>query len=508
MASHSAKKTSPSRRVQTEIERKYDVDAEAELPELVGAGAVASVVREEPVTLRAEYFDSADRALSRGRITLRRREGGADEGWHVKLPGSAGRTEIHVPLTESRTVPDAVREPVLAHVAHSRLETLAVLETVRGITRAVDADGRLLAEIADDLVIAVDARSGQERRWREWEVELVDVRGTEGEAALDAIEERLLDAGARPAESASKLARATGGPLEEPVTSPSTGGEAALAAIRLLLRDLRAIDPHVRLETEDALHRMRVLTRRLRTVLAGSRSVLEREATDPIRDELRRLAEILGAARDEEVLAERLHSAVDAAIAQAPGASSGIDALVEAGEQRHATALAVVSRTLVDDRYLALLASLDALLAAPAFRKHAGSGVTRLIDRSVEKELGRLERARSAPVEEADIARHEIRKAAKRLRYLMQAWSSVVPSAVKKRHRALESAAERIADALGEERNAAALRETVLAHAVSAEQRGEPAFVLGVVFAEQGRLEHEASIRGDEALARLHSLSR
>ncbi|MWV50336.1 CHAD domain-containing protein [Rathayibacter sp. VKM Ac-2803] len=508
MASDPAKKTSPSRSVQTEVERKYDVDAEAELPELVGAGAVASIVREEPVTLRAEYFDTADRALSRGRITLRRRVGGADEGWHVKLPGSAGRTEIHAPLTSTSTVPAAVREPVLAHVARARLEPLAVLETVRGITRAADGEGRLLAEIADDLVIALDVRSGQERRWREWEVELVDVHGAEGEAALDAIEARLLEAGARPAASASKLARATGGPIDESSATPGDGGEAALAAIRALLRDLRSIDPHVRLETDDALHRMRVLTRRLRTVLAGSRSVLERASTDPLRDELRWLAAVLGAARDEEVLADRLRTAIDAAADESPGLSSAYDTLFDAGERRHATALSRVSRTLRGGRYLALLASIDALLADPPLTERAGSSAKKLLDRSVEKELARLERASSAPAEEAETARHEIRKAAKRLRYLVQAWTSVVPSVVKKRHRALESAAERVADALGEERDAAALRETVRAWAVSAEKRGEPAFLLGVVFADQAQRAREAGAAGDAALARLHSLSR
>ncbi|WKK71645.1 CHAD domain-containing protein [Rathayibacter oskolensis] len=253
---------------------------------------------------------------------------------------------------------------------------------------------------------------------------------------------------------------------------------------------------------------MRVLTRRLRTVLAGSRSVLERASTDPIRDELRWLAGVLGAARDEEVLADRLRTALDEAARETPGAAAAHDALLDAGERRHATALARVSRTLRGGRYLALLASLDALLAEPPLTRRAGSSAKKLVDRSVAKELARLEAARSAPEEEAGAARHDVRKAAKRLRYLVQAWSGVVPSAVKKRHRALASAAERVADALGEERDASALRETVRAYAVAAERRGEPAFLLGVVVAEQMRRRREASGEGDEALARLHSLSR
>lgn len=493
-----------SRRVQTEVERKYDVDAEAALPDLIGAGAVATSSSEAPVRLRAEYFDTADRALSRGRITLRRREGGEDEGWHVKLPGSAGRTEIHAPLTASRTVPSAVREPVLAYAGRAALEPLALLETARGITRVSDAAGRRLAEIADDLVVAKDERSGRERRWREWEVELVDVHGAEGEAVLDAIEERLLAAGARPAESASKLARATGGPLDDSVPAPRDGGQAAVAVIRGNLRDLRAVDPRVRLEAEDALHRMRVVTRRLRSVLAASASVLDRASTDPVRDELRWLAGVLGAARDEEVLAARLRGALEAAAEQAPGVGVSEEALFDDIERRHATALRRVARTLRGGRYLALLAALDALVAEPPRTKKAGASVRKLVRRSLEKEQARIEKARRGGAEDAVEARHEVRKAAKRLRYVAEAWTWVAPDAVRKEHRALAAAAEDVADTLGEERDALAAQDELLAHA----RRSTSGFVLGLVFAEQGRRAQESARAGDEALERLHSLSR
>lgn len=498
---------STGRRVQTEVERKYDVDASAVLPDLVGAGPVAGAVAEEPVRMRAEYFDTAHRALSRGRITLRRREGGGDEGWHVKLPGSAGRTEIHAPLTSTSTVPAAVREPVLGYVSRSRLEPLALLETVRAITRVAASDGRLLAEIADDLVVARDERTGRERRWREWEVELLDSSGDEGEAVLDAIEERLLAAGASPAASASKLARATGGPIDDSVRPPRDGGEAALAAVRELLRELRAVDPRVRLETDDALHRMRVLTRRLRSVLAASRSVLDRASTDPVRHELRWLAGVLGAARDEEVLAARLRAALDDA-ARETGAAGTPTAPFDEIERRHRSALRRVSRTLRGGRYLALLASLDALLADPPRTERSGSSAKKLVRRSPAKELSRVERARRRARTDDVSARHEVRKAAKRLRYVVEAWSSVVPDAVTKRQRRLGSLAEDLSDALGEERDAAATRDALLAHAEQARRRGEPAFLLGVVFAHQGHVGGEATRVADDALGRLHSLSR
>lgn len=498
-------KAAARRRVQTEVERKYDVGADASLPSLIGAGAVATASTEEPVRLSARYFDTADRALSRARITLRRREGGEDEGWHVKLPGSAGRTEIHAPLTASRTVPAAVREPVLGQVGRSRLEPLATLDTVRAITRVADSANRLLAEIADDLVIAHDQRSGVERRWREWEVELLDVHGDEGEAVLDAIEQRLLAAGARPAESASKLARATGGPIVDERPAPRDGGEAALAAIRELLAGLRAVDPRVRLEADDALHRMRLHTRRLRSVLAASRSVLEREALDPVRDELRWLGGVLGAARDEEVLAARLRTAVEEAGEGLPAKAVAGSSLLDAVERRQSIALQRVAKTLRGARYLALLASLDALLADPPRTEKAADGAKKLVRRSLAKELSRVEAARKGG--DGLEARHEVRKAAKRLRYVVEAWTAVVPDAVSSRRRRLAKAAEAVADAFGEERDALAARDVLRAHALVAARRGEPGFALGVASERERRRAEEAARAGDEALGRLHSLS-
>ena len=57
---------------------------------------------------------------------------------------------------------------------------------------------------------------------------------------------------------------------------------------------------------EDAVHRMRVATRRARSALKSFGDVLDRTATDPLGAELKWLAAVLGAERDREVLAERL----------------------------------------------------------------------------------------------------------------------------------------------------------------------------------------------------------
>ncbi|WP_223269566.1 CYTH domain-containing protein [Frigoribacterium sp. ACAM 257] len=255
-----------STREQTEIERKYDVGAEAVVPDLDGVtsradlagGAgpvleVARVERDAPAHLRAVYHDTEDHLLLAAHITLRRRTGGHDEGWHLKLPpvaaGSAssgqktssertgatgtdhsaadssagepggstrGRREVHAPLgSEGEGVPAELLARVAEQIGGRSVAPVIVLETTRTATTLLDVAGAALAELADDVVTAtVSSREGTEpvvRRWREWEAELAPgVDGPSGDALLDAIEERLLAAGAVPSASRSKLARGLG----------------------------------------------------------------------------------------------------------------------------------------------------------------------------------------------------------------------------------------------------------------------------------------------------------
>jgi inorganic triphosphatase YgiF len=195
-----------------ETERKYDVDEWTELPDL---SRIAKVERSEPVMLRAVYFDTADGALSAARVTLRRRTGGEDEGWHLKTPeGEAGRREHHAPLGNDLAAqpPAELLEPVRSQAGDKPVQEIARLHTQRIVVRLL-REGKPLAEIADDLVSATDVHTGILRVWREWECELLEGapdQDEERQGVLDRIEGALLEAGARPSSSVSKLARARG----------------------------------------------------------------------------------------------------------------------------------------------------------------------------------------------------------------------------------------------------------------------------------------------------------
>ena len=196
-----------------ETEQKFDVPAGFALPGLTGPG-VASMTPPDVLHLSATYFDTAGLRLIAAKITLRRRTGGTDAGWHVKLPLSADtRRELHFPLDEAEhEVPPAVAAEVVRWTGGEPLRPVARLETRRTVRRLTGPDGQVLAEVADDSVTgsrpdpADPARWRQADRWREIEVELVSGHHD----LLNATAGQLRAAGAEPSRSASKLARVLG----------------------------------------------------------------------------------------------------------------------------------------------------------------------------------------------------------------------------------------------------------------------------------------------------------
>ena len=211
-----------------EIERKYAVDAGFVLPDLSAVTGVAAVTGPRTYHLTAVYHDTPGQRLAAGRITLRRRTGGTDAGWHLKLPAGAGaRREVHAPLgpgTES--VPAELAGLVAEHTGGEPLRPIARLQTTRTVRHLVDPAGQVLAEVADDEVTGSlpDPSSGATEgprdpdawqtviAWREVEIELA--RGPAG--LLDAAGRVLLEAGARPSPAASKLSlllSAAGSPI-------------------------------------------------------------------------------------------------------------------------------------------------------------------------------------------------------------------------------------------------------------------------------------------------------
>ncbi|MDR2293742.1 MAG: CYTH domain-containing protein [Microbacterium sp.] len=196
-----------------EIEVTFDADTTTSLPDWSVLPGVHQVVGPEVRPLDALYLDTASGTLARSGVAIRRRTGGPDEGWHLKGPIiDGGRVELHWPITPGIDIPDTVRQAA-AEWTQEPLVPLARIRNERHAFELRDRDGRVLAEMVDDHVEAEDLRSGQARAWREWEVELGPAAPADRRERDDffAAATRLAhEAGARPASSASKLARALG----------------------------------------------------------------------------------------------------------------------------------------------------------------------------------------------------------------------------------------------------------------------------------------------------------
>ncbi|MFC6880454.1 MULTISPECIES: CYTH and CHAD domain-containing protein [Actinomadura] len=142
-----------------EIERKYDAAADFGLPDLSGLPGVASIAGPRTHGLHATYFDTADLRLAAHGITLRRRRGGDDAGWHLKIPaGPDSKQELRAPLGRARIVPARLASLVAAYTRGEPLLPVATLETERTVVRLLDASGETLAEVADDAVSGRDLR--------------------------------------------------------------------------------------------------------------------------------------------------------------------------------------------------------------------------------------------------------------------------------------------------------------------------------------------------------------
>ena len=142
-----------------ETEQKYDADADFVLPSFGSLPELGGRRPADPrrIYLSATYFDTEDLDLIRHKVTLRRRVGGDDEGWHLKLPVRKDtRQEVHASLDDG--VADSVPPRLTARVeditAGQRLRPIAILDTERTVVTLPAPSGDALVEVADDRVTA------------------------------------------------------------------------------------------------------------------------------------------------------------------------------------------------------------------------------------------------------------------------------------------------------------------------------------------------------------------
>lgn len=483
-----------------ELEHKFDVTETTLSPSFDGLASVGRTEKLPTVTMEAVYFDTPGHDLSANLITLRRRTGGPDAGWHLKLPaGQTARTEIRAPLgpgTDAADAPEELLDTVRAIVRDRALVPVARIRTARAITMIYTAGGTPLAEFCDDRVTtcALDPADGtvlSEQSWREWELELVDGTVEDGTALLERLGQRLYDAGAAPAAHGSKLAKTLGreNPRREPPSDP------VHRAVAQQITKLIEWDRAVRADADDAVHQMRVTIRQIRSLLQASEADFGLTDDAAILTELRELAGVLGAARDAEVLADRYGAALDALppeLVRGPVHQR----LVEGAWQRYHAGLNRSLKAMRSERYFRLLDALDDLVVSRAPAPDAdhppasiGSSYRRL-----RKAVKKAEAARQTGTKaERDDALHRIRKAAKRLRYVAAATGD---SRVSDRAKTIQTL-------LGEHQDSVVSRAHLLREAGAAHAAREDTFTYGLLYQQESELARECRQQLDAALKKL-----
>lgn len=469
--------------------------------------------------LDALYFDTPDHRLLRHGATLRRRTGGHDAGWHLKVPGDhGGRREITRPLDghgSEAEVPTELRQLACAYTRGGNLRPVVHLLTHRRRVLWLDAKERTLAELSADHVAArvLDGKatdagaSGPETElstWDETEVELKD----ESAEILDAAARKLAEYGLQPAEGGIKLAkalRAVG--LDIPavpradLSAAGSTAQAVVAALRQHADRLTGLDPDVRLDEPDAVHQMRVTTRRLRSLLRAGRQIFDTQPTDELAADLRWLGHQLGAYREPEALRDRLTAqARDLPADCRPRRAERKLRKVLDRRCRHAHRQIVAA--LSSPRYFTLLDRLETFVADPPLRggKHPGRGrAKRILRHEARRTERRLGKAIGLPDgEEQDDALHRARKAAKRTRYLAEALQPVLGSTAKKR----QARHKKIHKRLGLHQDARSAERALIDLGQTEGTRADEAFAFGVLWTRQ-RENSPADIRAARRAAGL-----
>lgn len=547
-----------------EVEAKFAVAGSTPTPDLTRLPGVDDVGDVNEYSLSAIYYDTEDLRLTRSKITLRRRTGGSDDGWHLKLPGDGGRKEVHAELGEPIDGVYRVPEELLRHVRsvirHKDVEPIAQVDNERTESKLVQ-HGSPVAEFCDDHVTAWSLLpGGQKSTWREWEVELAgDLPGTEkGTRLIRTATSLLIGAGARVASSSSKLQSALGrsidnAPLPPSQVTPDVDEDSPAAAVVQALQANRdklvAYDPKVRADEWDSVHQMRVATRELRSHLQTFHGIVTGPEIEHIESELKMLAGILGTARDAEVVEERWQKLLadeDSDTLDRETRNHLSHDMGEAYRRAHRRVVAALD----SDRYLELLESLDKLLADPPVaakeddaepksepkseeaqpesaanadnddptggsatdsangteHTHAKTPVGKEPDKAASEKdkapqdietvmVSHLEKAYKKLMKRHDKAVrnwdndelslheredyfHDMRKAAKKLRYAAEA----AGSATKLKTKRLYKACKRMQSVLGDFQDSVTSRDKLLEVAAAARRRGEDTFGYGLLY--------------------------
>jgi triphosphatase len=396
--------------------------------------------RRDVVRLHSVYLDTPDHILARHRIAFRLRRQARHWEATVKWAGAARgllheRPELTVPLPKAPQFPFALPEgPLRLHlcalVAGRPLQPVLVTDVRRRRIDVLPVDEAAgagpVAELALDRVHLHSPDGAREEMYLEAEIERTAGERRDLTTLARLLRRTFTLAPSQDSKYVRGLTLVHGAVPLAADAPPVLGHEGVEQAARKIvarnLRRLRQNDPGTRLgEDPEALHDMRVATRRLRAVVRAFAPGVPRRLHGVFTEELRWLGSLLGSVRDLDVQLVNLASFGTAA---PPGHRAGLDEFRAYLERERNARRVEMLAGLESERYFTLLQQLEAFAYGPARRRPEAAArepIGLVGRRAIKKAFKRLLRRggaiQSAPAPE-DL--HALRIRAKRLRYLLE----------------------------------------------------------------------------------------
>ncbi len=368
------------------------------------------------------------------------------------------------------------------------------------MVQLLDFDDHRLGDVVDDEVSVLSGRRIA-ARFRELEVEITDDTPP---GTLEDVVRRLRSAGAGPPDPTPKYVRAVGSlatlPPEVVVERPrpdATVGDVVGWALSASTLHLIRHDPVMRLDDDpEGVHQARVASRRLRSDLRTFRTQLDPSWALPLREELRWLGDVLGDARDADVLLQRIQGRMELIPAtEQPGFAQVVEALVQRRKASHE----VLIEMLRGERYIGLVDRLVEGANEPAVAPGADVSVRTIVPELLKGPWEHLRRAAQAPgARPSDTELHTIRIRAKRVRYAADA---ITPLMGKPARRFAAAAAD-LQTVLGEH-NDAVVAGSWLRTWAAGHRSGDAAFAAGMLAGIERDSAQDARRRWKKAWKRL-----
>lgn len=393
--------------------------------------------------IETTYFDTPERLFTDHGFALRVRKHRKGRLLSVKQTGSAGieRGEWERPISGDEPSPQDISETPAAALLHGngageRLEPL--------FTVAVDRATFLVKEGVSRIEVAVD-RGEIKHNGRQLPVCELELELKKGDPRLlFALARQFIEKAPLRLSFVSKGDRGdrlVDGSWGRPIgastprlTSEMTVADAFRAICHSCLHDFMLNEPALDQDADiEGVHRARIAIRRLRAAFSLFRPVIADGEYYHLRQELSWLSDLLGAARDFDVLQrETFEPPIHAG--QGP---LGANALLAEVAERRKRAHEVLHEALHSDRMRKLLLDLAHWLDRGAWRTIEGNGTEDPVltgaGRLLKKQFKRLCRRASHLSQAGPGERHKIRIAAKKLRYMSEFFDSLVTGGKQRR---------------------------------------------------------------------------